>query len=277
MAQYDRDVAKLARLLRFYPVRNEHPRTLARKDLEQFNTRGFLTGFRVYTGAETRTNRENFDAILSLFQKQGKDSYAIDRYQDRFTAIYDIATWPKILDIVEDLIGPNIICWATHYFCKMPGDDKGVSWHQDCSYWPLTPSKTVTVWLAIDDADRENGCMRVIPGSHLAGHLDWHESDASENNVLTQTIEGAEKFGEPVDVESKAGEISLHSDLLVHGSLPNRSKRRRCGLTLRYCPPEVRTYWGWSSKSILCRGEDPTAHWANVKRPEEEREFKVQS
>ncbi len=277
MAQYDRDVSKLARVLRFYPVRNEHPRTLTREDLDQFNTRGFLAGLRVYSGKDVQTNREDFDGILALFQKQGKDSYAIDRYQDRFSAIYDIATWPKILDIVEDLIGPNIICWATHYFCKMPGDDKGVSWHQDCSYWPLTPSKTVTVWLAIDDADRENGCMRVIPGSHLTGHLKWRESDASENNVLTQTIEGAERFGQPVDIELKAGEISLHSDLLVHGSLPNRSNRRRCGLTLRYCPPDVRTFWGWSSTSIICRGEDPTGHWANVKRPEDEKEFKVQS
>jgi ectoine hydroxylase-related dioxygenase (phytanoyl-CoA dioxygenase family) len=149
----------------------------------------------------------------------------------------------------------------------MPGDDMGVSWHQDCSYWALTPSKTVTVWLAIDDADRENGCMRVIPGSHLHGHLSFRESDSNEHNVLSQTIPGAEQFGTPVDIELKAGEISLHSDLLVHGSLPNRSKRRRCGLTLRYCPPDVHAYWDWNKVSIICRGEDPTGHWANVPRP----------
>lgn len=267
MSEHDVKVSQLERELRFFPVPTANPGTLTTEQLCSYNEQGYLSGFKVFNDEEVKRNRVKSDALLERFIKEGKGSYAIDRYQDRFATIYDLATAPSILDIVEDIIGPNIICWATHYFCKMPGDDMGVSWHQDCSYWALTPSKTVTVWLAIDDADRENGCMRVIPGSHLHGHLSFKESESNERNVLTQTIQGAEKFGTPVEIQLKAGEISLHSDLLVHGSLPNRSNRRRCGLTLRYCPPDVHAYWDWNKVSIICRGTDPTGHWANVKRP----------
>lgn len=269
MAQHDEMVSKLDRDLHFFPTGSSNPRKLTRDQVRFYNEQGYLTGLRAFQGTEVQTNRQDFDRILQKFLDEGKDSYAIDRYQDKFSAIYDIARSSNILDYLEDIVGPNIICWATHYFCKLPGDDKGVSWHQDCSYWALTPSKTVTVWLAIDDADRENGCMRVIPRSHLHGHLEWKESNGAEHNVLTQTIENAERYGQPEDIELKAGEFSIHSDLLVHGSLPNRSRRRRCGLTLRYCPPDVHAYWDWNTRSIICRGTDPSGHWANVPRPKD--------
>lgn len=268
MSQHDTDVSKLERDLRFFPIDNRAPRRLIGEDIDAFNSRGYLTGFRVASESDARLHRERFDSILDDFLRQGKDSYAIDRYHDRYRAIYDLATLPTILDIVEDMIGPNIICWATHYFCKLPGDGKAVAWHQDASYWALTPSKTVTVWYAVDDVDEHNGCMRVIPGSHRFGHLPWIESETAERNVLTQTIPHAERFGDAVDIALRAGEISLHSDLLVHGSLPNTSNRRRCGLTLRYCPPDVRAFWGWNERSIVCRGSDATGHWANIPRPE---------
>ncbi len=270
MSRYDIEVSKLERELRFFPVTNHNPKKLNPAQIRSYNELGYLSGFRVLHAEEAKKARARSDRLLERFLAEGKGSYAIDRYQDRFAAIWDLANTPAILDLVEDLLGPNIVCWATHYFCKMPGDPKGVAWHQDCSYWPLTPSRTVTVWLAIDDVDRENGCMRVLPKSHLHGHLKFRESDPAELNVLSQTIDGAERFGTPVDIGLKAGEVSLHSDLLVHGSLPNLSRRRRCGLTLRYCPPDVRAYWDWNKVSIICRGEDASGHWASVPRPEQE-------
>ncbi len=270
MSRHDIEVSKLDRELRFFPVSNPSPKKLSSAQIRFYNETGYLSGFRVFTPEQARTARERSDRLLEKFISEGKGSYAIDRCQDRFATIWDLATAPAILDLVQDVIGPNIVCWATHYFCKLPGDPKGVAWHQDCSYWPLTPSKTVTVWLAIDDVDRENGCMRVIPRSHLHGHLQFRESDPDELNVLSQTIDGVERFGAPVDLELKAGEISLHSDLLVHGSLPNLSKRRRCGLTLRYCPPDVRAYWDWNKVSIICRGYDVSGHWASIPRPSQD-------
>ena len=99
-----------------------------------------------------------------------------------------------------------MVAWGSHFFCKLPGDGKAVSWHQDASYWPLTPARAVTVWLAIDDADVENACMKFIPGSHHYGHLTFRMSEDSESNVLDQTVENAEGIGKPVYDELKAGD-----------------------------------------------------------------------
>ena len=120
--------------------------------------------------------------------------------------MYDLLTDRRIVDCVRDLLGENVIAWGSHFFCKMPHDGKRVSWHQDASYWPLSPSKTATVWLAIDDADCENACMRFIPGTHHFGHLTYRLKENDGENVLDQTVDNAEEFGEPIDVELKAGE-----------------------------------------------------------------------
>jgi non-haem Fe2+, alpha-ketoglutarate-dependent halogenase len=106
----------------------------------------------------------------------------------------------------------------------------------------------VTAWLAIDDASIENACMRYIRGSHHLGHLTYTLSDNDEGNVLNQTVAAAETLGEPVNVELNAGEISIHSDLLLHGFEANESSKRRCGLTRRYCPAIVRAGLGWNAK-----------------------------
>ena len=106
--------------------------------------------------------------------------------------------------------------------------------------------------------------MRFIPGSHLLGHLTYTLSENDETNVLNQTVTGAEEFGQPIDDQLMAGEISIHSDLLLHGSEPNQSKRRRCGLTLRYCPTSVRAELGWNAKGVVVSGKDESGHWAYV-------------
>jgi hypothetical protein len=108
----------------------------------------------------------------------------------------------------------------------------------------------------------------VIPGTHRLGPLRFRDSEASEGNVLWQTIPDAEAHGEPADIDLEAGEISLHCDMLVHGSLPNASTRRRCGLTIRYAAADVRAYWDWNRNAILVAGKDVAGHWGNVPRPE---------
>ena len=150
------------------------------------------------------------------------------------------------------------------------GVRKAGAWHQDAGYWPLSPSRAVTIWLAIDDADVDNAAMRFLAGSHHHGHLTYRLSDPAEHNVLNQTIDNAEQYGTAVDVELKAGEVSVHSDLLLHGSEANRSGRRRCGLTLRYCAADVRAGLGWHAKGVLVSGCDPSGHWANPPRPANE-------
>ncbi|MEO6726859.1 MAG: phytanoyl-CoA dioxygenase family protein, partial [Blastocatellia bacterium] len=102
----------------------------------------------------------------------------------------------------------------------------------------------------------------------LSGHLTWHLSETDESNVLNQTVADVDKFGEPFENVLNAGEASLHSDLLLHGSEANESNRRRCGLTLRYCAADVRAHLGWNEKGVLVSGRDVSSHWANPSRPE---------
>jgi len=152
---------------------------------------------------------------------------------------------PTILNYVEDIIGPEIIVLGSHFFCKNANDPKFVPWRQDSSCWPFETSRTVTVWLAIDDADEENSVMKFIPQTYDKGHLQWKE--ASGDHVLSQEILSVESMGEPVVNSLKAGQFSLHADMLAHGSSVNNSNRRRCGLTIRYCPPTVKAIDpGWA-------------------------------
>jgi non-haem Fe2+, alpha-ketoglutarate-dependent halogenase len=261
------EIRQMDRDLRFHPVDNVHPQALSDAQIEQFNRNGYLKGIRIFDQAESLENRRYFDELLARTLASGGTSYSISTAHLKYGRVYELLTDRRIVAYVRDLLGENVIAWGSHFFCKMPHDGKRVSWHQDASYWPLSPSKTATVWLAIDDADRENACMRFIPGTHHFGHLTYRLTENDESNVLNQSVENAEEFGEPIDVELKAGEISIHNDLLLHGSEANNSDRRRCGLTLRYCAADVRAGMGWNEKGVVVSGSDPSGHWANPPRP----------
>jgi ectoine hydroxylase-related dioxygenase (phytanoyl-CoA dioxygenase family) len=253
--------------LRFHPSPVTDPTTLSREQVAVFNRDGYLSGIRIFDAADAEVNRRYFDDLLRRVVAAGGNSYSISTAHLSYGPVYDLLTHPRIVAVVRDLLGDNVVGWGSHYFCKLPHDGKTVPWHQDASYWPLTPSKTVTAWLAIDDADHENACMRVISGSHHFGHLTYRMTETADQTVLNQEVENAERFGKPVDMELKAGEISVHADLLLHGSGANESDRRRCGLTLRYCAADVRAYEGWNAKGVIVSGNDPTGHWANPPRP----------
>ncbi len=260
-------LAQLERELQFHPSTVETPRVLSRNQIEKLNQCGYIQGIDVLSDSEVSEHRQSFDGLLRSVVQEGGNSYSIVSAHLKYGRVYDLLTNPRIVACVQDILGENVIGWGAHYFCKMPGDGKIVAWHQDASYWPLTPSKTVTVWLAIDDADTENACMQFISGSHLRGHLSFRASGAEEQNVLTQTVIDAEQYGKVVDVELKAGQISIHSDLLLHGSRANHSNRRRCGLTLRYCTTDVRGSFGWNEEGVIVSGNDSSGHWANPPRP----------
>ncbi|HUK17877.1 MAG TPA: phytanoyl-CoA dioxygenase family protein [Bryobacteraceae bacterium] len=262
------ELSRIERDLRFHPCTTADPRTLTREEVAAFNRDGYLKPIRIFDGREIAAIRAYFDNLLAQTLADGGNSYSISTAHLRYGGVYDLLTHPRIVAYIKDLLGEDVVAWGSHFFCKMPGDGKRVSWHQDASYWPLTPSKAVTAWLAIDDASVENACMRYIPGTHLLGHLTYALSEDDDSNLLTQTVLGADRFGEPVNVELAAGEISLHSDLLLHGSEANQSNRRRCGLTLRYCPAEVRAGLGWNAKGVIVSGYDAAGHWANPPRPD---------
>ena len=266
----DDELQSLERDLKFYPSQTKHPAVLTDEQIAQFNRLGYLQKLRVYDPAEITEIRTYFDDLLARVLADGGNSYSISTAHLRYGRVYDMLSNPAIVALVRDVLGENVIGWGSHFFCKMPGDGQAVAWHQDASYWPLTPSKAVTIWLAIDAADLGNGCMKFIAGSQHYGHLTYRSSASSEHNVLNQTVDNAEQYGEVVWNELEAGEVSLHSDLLLHGSDANDSTRRRCGLTLRYCTPDVRAGSDWHAKGVVVNGSDPSGNWANPARPQGE-------
>jgi len=263
----DDELARQKRDLQFRPADAGKARTLTAQQIADYNQYGYVRRFQAYSADQILDIRQYFDRLLEKTIAAGGNSYSISTAHLKYGGVYDILTNPVIVDRVADLLGDDVVAWGSHFFCKMPGDGKAVAWHQDASYWPLSPSHAVTVWLAIDDADLENGCMKFIAGSHHSGHLTYRRSSPEEHNVLDQTVENAESFGTIVVDDLRAGEASIHNDLLLHGSDPNMSTRRRCALTLRYAAASVRAGSGWNEKGIVVRGQDPAGHWANPPRP----------
>ncbi len=259
---------ELERERRFFPLGVAKPALLTQQQIAQYNDQGYLFPLEVFAESEMGAIRRYFDALLPQALAAGWNNYEITNWHKSCAGIWDLVTHARVLDYVQDLLGETLILRHSHFFAKLPGDGKRVSWHQDASYWPITPSKVVSAWLAIDDSDRENGAMQVIPGSHKNAQIAFAESSQEENNVLTQTVRDPEQYGAaPVVLELKAGQMSLHSDWILHGSEPNPSPRRRCGLAMRFLSADVRAFNGWNQHSIVCRGTDPSGHWADHPRP----------
>ncbi len=152
-------------------------------------------------------------------------------------AFLNYARIPEILDMVEQVIGPDIALWNSSFFAKPAMNGFETPWHQDGEYWPLRPLATCTVWIAVDDSTPENGCLRVIRGSHKDRRLRSHHTNPARDLTLNQEID-SDEFDplDAVDLVLKAGQVSLHDVYLTHGSQANRSEHSRRGMTLRYMP-----------------------------------------
>ena len=153
------------------------------------------------------------------------------------TGFLGVARIPEILDLVEQLIGPDFALWNSSFFAKPARNGTRTPWHQDGEYWPIRPIATCSVWIAVDAATPENGCLRVIPGSHRDRRLMAHRFNGADGLSLPLELE-TEEYDESIahDIELEAGQVSLHDVFLAHGSEPNSSDRPRRGMTLRYMP-----------------------------------------
>jgi hypothetical protein len=149
----------------------------------------------------------------------------------------ELAMHPEILDLVEGVLGPDIILWGCHVFCKPASEGYETPWHQDGHYWPIRPLANCTVWVALEPSTRDNGCLRVIPSSHRSMQLHPHLHEDRTDLTLNQRMaEGSFDEAEAVDLELQPGQMSLHDIYMVHGAKANTSGQRRTGVALRYMP-----------------------------------------
>jgi ectoine hydroxylase-related dioxygenase (phytanoyl-CoA dioxygenase family) len=152
----------------------------------------------------------------------------------------ELCRHPKILDCVESVLGPDLVLIMSHLIVKRAEDGLPVAWHQDNTYWPsITGTEVCTVWMAIDDTDRANGCMQVIPCTH-AGYPDLEKIGTDGKDLLGLTVKVTDEMAAgAVALEMHAGSLSIHDSFVLHGSEANRSGRRRAAYTMRYANPKT--------------------------------------
>ncbi|MBM3263085.1 MAG: phytanoyl-CoA dioxygenase family protein [candidate division Zixibacteria bacterium] len=165
-----------------------------------------------------------------------------------------LSTDPRLIDIIEPFIGSNIALFAAHYVSKPARTGRSVGWHQDAASWALEPMEVISIWLAGDDSTPENGCMRVIPGTHKPQRLFEHQSKNNTENASRSEFDEHVDESKAVDVIVPAGGVSLLDPYAIHGSEANTSDKRRIGLTLRYIPTTTRIMWE-KFPAYLCRGK----------------------
>ncbi|WJH34420.1 phytanoyl-CoA dioxygenase family protein [Paenibacillus sp. CC-CFT747] len=179
-----------------------------------------------------------------LAQKGSKLSDELDTPHFREERLLKFLLSDEVLDVVEPLIGPDIGLWSSHFICKDAYTGRATPWHEDSSYWKgriNSFDKIVTVWLALDRSTEENGCMRVIPGSHRNGGFSDYEQVDGRYNLFGSQVKNVEESN-AVSFELERGECSLHDARIIHGAKPNTSPFRRCGYTMRYFSTELRAY-----------------------------------
>jgi non-haem Fe2+, alpha-ketoglutarate-dependent halogenase len=185
-----------------------------------------------------------------------------------FTFLDELVRHPGVLDAVEGVIGPNILCWASSFFTKEPRTRNFISWHQDLTYWGLEPAEIVTAWVALSPSTVASGAMRVIPGTHRQ-EVVAHKDTFATTNMLSRGQEIAVEVDEDqaVDVVLQPGEMSLHHVKLFHGSNPNTSDDRRIGFAIRYLPTHVRQVVGAKDSALLVRGVDSYGYFEHETPP----------
>lgn len=244
------------------------PKTLSADAVAAYERDGFYFPIPVLTEAEVANYRSQLE---SFERQQGGPLRGPMMFKTHllFQWVDELIRHPRVLDAVEDILGPNLLAWNTHFFIKDPGDERYVGWHQDVTYWNLEPDEAMTAWIALSPSTPESGAMRMVPGTHtrdVVPHVDTWKPGA----MLTRGQEIAVQVDddEAVDVTLQAGEMSLHHHKIFHASPANKAQDRRIGLAIRYISTRVRQVAIDDDSAALVRGTDEYGHFQHEPRPE---------
>jgi non-heme Fe2+,alpha-ketoglutarate-dependent halogenase len=239
---------------------------LTDRQIEQYRRDGYVCPVPVMPAGEAAQLRRKLEAFEAtqggrLEPAQRSRAFLLFKWLD------DLIRDPRVLDPIEQLIGPDILCWSTIFWIKEAGSKSFVSWHQDNTYWGLSSRNVVTAWFAVADASVEAGCMKVMPGTHTGETLP-HEDTYDADNMLTrgQSIRGLDE-ARAASMPLTAGEMSLHNYCLAHGSGPNLSSDRRIGVSMHFMPPDTKQVVGAWDCAALVRGSDGFGHFAHTPVP----------
>lgn len=234
---------------------------------------GYLCPIPALAPEEAEKARHEFEAFETLLAStslpENPATYIRTNVEVLLPAANRTARDPRILDMVEKILGPDIMVWSSEFFVKEPRSEKIVSWHQDLTYWGLGETDgEVTAWVALSDVTRENGCMRFVPGSH-AQSIVAHTDTFAEDNLLSRGQEIACEVDEAkaVHIELRPGEMSLHHGRMFHASGPNTSDVRRIALVIRYVKPQVKQHISDRDFAMLVRGTNREQNFIDFSPP----------
>lgn len=245
-------------------------RVLTQKQAQRYRHDGFLFPLPALSSAEAAECFGQYEAYERWLSKPLSEadlkwrglSYIFLPWVDR------LARHPRILDAVEDVIGPDIMVYMATFFVKEPDSLSFTAWHQDATYFGLTPHEHVTAWVALTDASGEAGCMDVV--SFGGKPRQMHHAELRSTNSINsrgQTIVEKIDDGSLITMALKAGDFSLHHTLCAHRSGPNRTPHRRIGLGISYIPTRVRHTGSKRMPALLVRGEDKFGHFDHLPSP----------
>jgi non-heme Fe2+,alpha-ketoglutarate-dependent halogenase len=243
------------------------PKSLTQAQIAAYEREGYLAPVPVMSAAGARTLRVTLETIEA---GTGGPLRGDLRHKAHllFPFLAELIRHPAILDAVEDLLGPDLLCWNTNFFIKEAETPSFVSWHQDSTYWGLSAPDVCTAWVALTPSNLDNGAMAVIPKSHTIDQIP-HRDTFDRHNLLTRgqevAVEVDEKEAMPLVL--LPGEMSLHHVRLVHGSPPNPSPDRRIGFAIRYIPTRIHQLEGEDSATLV-RGVDRFHHFELEPTPE---------
>lgn len=228
--------------------------------IKRYHSHGYLAPLNVFSQDEVL----QLNVQLGEFQKRIGGQLA-GRFNQKSHLlcpwINQLVRDPRILDCVESLLGPNLMCWGSQFFSKNAHDPAYVGWHQDGNYWGLSSNEVLTAWIAFTPSTLKSGCMMVVPGTHH--QVVEHEDLFIEHNMLSrgQEIAVRVKDQDKVPLELQPGQMSLHHVLIHHGSEPNQSDFPRTGFAIRYIPTHIRQLGEIKGSALLVRGHDDFGHF----------------
>lgn len=245
------------------------PKILTQEQIDTFWRDGAVFPIRVMSRKDAIAIREKLEAFEA---KTGGPLKGDLRHKTHllFPWLNDVVHHQRIVDAIEDLYGPDLLCWNSNFFIKEANNPAFVSWHQDSTYWGLNKPDVVTAWVALSASNKSNGAMGYIPGTHKVDQIP-HRDTFDKDNLLTRGQEVAVDVDDSkaVTIELEPGEISLHHVRLVHGSPANPSNGRRVGYAVRYIPTSVGQIAGRDSATLV-RGTDTYHHFDLEPRPTED-------
>ncbi len=244
------------------------PKRLTKTQVKKYNAEGFLSPIRVMEEEEAYALRRE----IEKFEKsQGRPINGTQKTKVflRFPWAYNLVIRNEVLDVIEDLIGPNILCYQHGTWFKEPESKSYVSWHQDANYYGMDPWELLSAWVALTPVNSKSGCIQVIPGSHKGGVFPVEYTEVDPTNLLASGQRTLYEFDEAkaISMHLQPGEMSVHHVCLVHNSKPNLSSDRRMGLSAGYLPTHIRQTTKLKATAMLVRGQDRYGYYLPNEKP----------